>query len=1064
MDIYGSLKELVSLILRKSGFTVTISAPTTTSKNYEFKLPNTDSTTSSVLVTDTHAQTLTNKTLDNPSITNLAGDNLFTDSHLAAAANIARSKIAAGTIGAVVINNGAGILSDEAVLAKSRGGFGIDMTTLTPGVTATRVIKVDNGLPGTDPITGLKVYQTVQAAINAAVTAGATNTNMHLIDIAPGTYIEDITLYDGIALRGAGSPATIIQGSISSHAGLSTLGAKCAIADIEFQHAPTTTTPSFNLVGAISTHLVNFFCQPMADVAITALHVAPAIGQTAIHGLCSVIVSPGVPFTSDIYAWENNGQGTVSIYSSSSYVISNQTAGEVCVLDEEGSGIRNYNNVLVYANMYNAAFSGTVKGFCTESVSSGERLSQGGQVRLIGAGSGTAIAFGLDTGTDASEYFFTGSTAFIDGFTNEYISYTSVNAVQKIWLNSVNKDLPKSGTGRSIITPYDEQKSGFVEWGAVTGGNYWSISGTTFTVVPAGVGVVRGAPVAFDAGQSISLVQGVNYIYMNSAGVIGKTSSSSEALYSDTIVLFQVLYDGTLTRVFKENHPYKFESAVSHAWHRLFGALLEGTGTIISQFGAASARTIQSAGADVLTDHGLDTTIPDSTGAAISLTLAYRGVGGLIQLGSTVNALPGQYNNGTVLSNTNNYVVWRIVVAKDNLEGSAQYFAIADTTTYANLAAANAAITNGTVASIPTELQLCEVVMVGYVIIDGDNTGAGTISSVISSRKTFGASFLGGSPSSTANLVSITDIAGPIIDTATTVQSALEEVNTNAVKKATSSTNNALARFDSTTGQLLKNGTVTQDDSGNLASVGTINSHAIPAGTDALVTADATQTLTNKTLTTPTIGNFTNANHDHSNAANGGVVVAASTTQQGAVTTGAQTLGGEKTFNDGLKSDTISEKTSAAGVTIDGGKVKDGQFEANSTDANLLPVGTTAQRSSAAAGRTRFNSTFGCLEVHDGTRWVQVPKAHEVSLINGTADLYTPETGVVAYEAVLYSSVGTATSITKVLVVNDNGSWTHAATEAGDTVVTVVVNASTGKLSLTATNTGTCKSRVLVLV
>jgi hypothetical protein len=33
-----------------------------------------------------------------------------------------------------------------------------------------------------------------------------------------------------------------------------------------------------------------------------------------------------------------------------------------------------------------------------------------------------------------------------------------------------------------------------------------------------------------------------------------------------------------------------------------------------------------------------------------------------------------------------------------------------------------------------------------------------------------------------------------------------------------------------------------------------------------------TQTLTNKTLTTPTIGDFTNATHDHSNAAGGGLV------------------------------------------------------------------------------------------------------------------------------------------------------------------------------------------------
>lgn len=39
-----------------------------------------------------------------------------------------------------------------------------------------------------------------------------------------------------------------------------------------------------------------------------------------------------------------------------------------------------------------------------------------------------------------------------------------------------------------------------------------------------------------------------------------------------------------------------------------------------------------------------------------------------------------------------------------------------------------------------------------------------------------------------------------------------------------------------------------------------------------LVTQDASQTLANKTLTTPTIGSFANAQHDHSDSANGGTV------------------------------------------------------------------------------------------------------------------------------------------------------------------------------------------------
>ncbi len=44
----------------------------------------------------------------------------------------------------------------------------------------------------------------------------------------------------------------------------------------------------------------------------------------------------------------------------------------------------------------------------------------------------------------------------------------------------------------------------------------------------------------------------------------------------------------------------------------------------------------------------------------------------------------------------------------------------------------------------------------------------------------------------------------------------------------------------------------------------------IPSG-DVVGSTD-TQTLSNKTLTTPAIGNFSNANHDHSDAASGGAV------------------------------------------------------------------------------------------------------------------------------------------------------------------------------------------------
>ncbi|MFQ6027741.1 MAG: hypothetical protein ACE5Q6_09640 [Dehalococcoidia bacterium] len=87
------------------------------------------------------------------------------------------------------------------------------------------------------------------------------------------------------------------------------------------------------------------------------------------------------------------------------------------------------------------------------------------------------------------------------------------------------------------------------------------------------------------------------------------------------------------------------------------------------------------------------------------------------------------------------------------------------------------------------------------------------------------------------------------------------------------------------------------------------------------ITADDTvavltlaQTLTNKTLTTPTIGDFSNSGHDHSNAAGGGAVQSASATASGVVelATAAETTTGTDTGRsvtpDGLAGSEYGER------------------------------------------------------------------------------------------------------------------------------------------------------------
>ncbi len=136
-------------------------------------------------------QTLTNKSIDadNNTITNIE------NADIKAAANIARSKLASGTLNHVVINDGTGVLSSEAQLAVSRGGTGVSSLSNVTSTGSTLTVTGGTG----------------------AVIGG--NVNVDLPNVGPGAgtigggaqYVNTITLDNQGRVTGAtaGTPSDI---------------------------------------------------------------------------------------------------------------------------------------------------------------------------------------------------------------------------------------------------------------------------------------------------------------------------------------------------------------------------------------------------------------------------------------------------------------------------------------------------------------------------------------------------------------------------------------------------------------------------------------------------------------------------------------------------------------------------------------------------------------------------------------------------------------------------------------------------------------------------------------
>ena len=171
----------------------------------------------------------------------------------------------------------------------------------------------------------------------------------------------------------------------------------------------------------------------------------------------------------------------------------------------------------------------------------------------------------------------------------------------------------------------------------------------------------------------------------------------------------------------------------------------------------------------------------------------------------------------------------------------------------------------------------------------------------------------------------------------------------------------------------LTGGTQTFTGAGNLniSSAGNVHTFSLSSS---VATIAGTQTLTNKTLTTPTIASFVNATHDHSNNANGGLI---SGVQSGIRGLGVQT----QNLNMGSRnltgvSSVVSQTTNSTTriINLDNGAF---QLQQGNTTGNInLRIGTTVEY--------QFGAAFADF---NGNSLRNAPHNHSNALNGGTLGL-----------------------------------------------------------------------------
>lgn len=635
--------------------------------------------------------------------------------------------------------------------------------------------------------------------------------------------------------------------------------------------------------------------------------------------------------------------------------------------------------------------------------------------------------------------------------------------------------------------------TGWDTWGGA--GNYFDDTTLgSFTVSRPGTGYINGVPISWAGGQTVTGMTAGNtyFIYIDSTGTIGKSATRTDALFTGNIVLFECLRDSTtpanLQITVKENHPSNYPVNTSNYEHDNIGTLIENNsnGANITLNGTQS---IQINEADVLSDHGLETTIPDSGGVGVTWNKYYTDGTGKWARQNSTTTFTGFYNNaGTPTAlGASKFAVYTLYVSKDNLTVTTPvYFAVLDTSQYNNQASAQTAISNGSTAKATNELKALELCQLGYIIY---SEATASIVQVIISKTTLRQT-LSTSGTNQASLVNTNTASfdGVLSAANTNVQSCLDTIDECLGTGGTASS----VTIGNTTGASFVNirtgtggSTIATTNSAFAVTTGT---GAINIGADAVAhtvtignvtgatavnvntgTGGSTYTTTNGTFAlntgtgainvgtdaaakTLTIGNITGATAVNINTGTGGSAITTTNGTLGLITgTGAINIGADAA----AKTITIGNGTGATSVVVDCG-------------TGALNLGTNAVARTTTLGNTTGASA---LALQCGTGDFSLASATgNIMLSQDTGETTFPlQSAFLAYLGSFDNNVtgngaiytlGTVTALTEVFDQNSdfnvNGTFTAPVTGRYHLNVNITyggtTNATAGQIGLVTSN------------